>query len=233
MHGSLVSNAALLAAGLTTTIGSGNAQAAAVDLDLDASLTAADLLVLTADVANSDGSGFTGSLAGTLTDPFAYDIDNPTSPSPDQIYSSNGDGFHGVGAGGSIVNLAYTVSTGSITLSGTEPILIDLYGRDIALDRDNDFDINLFDGNSLVATAAGLAIPDDSDQHLRVTAADFGAPLTGVTFDGIRILARDSDGAGTPNWFTLMEIRVSAAPEPTSLALLVLGGIIALRRRRA
>ena len=193
------------------------------------------LLNLTADPANSSPSFFGGNLGGTLNDPFAYDPANPTSPLPDQVYSSNGDGFHAQQPAGTDAILSYTLTDGPLTLNGN--VNFDLYGRNGFVNRDNDIDIQLFNGDYVtpVAELTGLAISDTAPFFVRGT-----LPLSGTTFDRVRLVAGDSNGGGNPNFFTLLELRanVEPVPEPTSLlvcgvGLGMLGVGVARRRTRA
>ena len=150
--------------------------------------SAATLISLTADAANSSSSGFSGSVAGTLSDGFSYDPLSPTAALPDQAYSSNGDGFHASLGEGVQAILSYTLTSGIHTTTVTDPtIVVDLFGRDSFGDRDDDVDVILFNGDYVtqVATVTGVSISDTSPYYARAT---FSGLAVGTSFDRIRII---------------------------------------------
>ncbi len=152
-------------------------------------------VILLADAANSSTSGFGGSVERTLNDSFAYGPESPTSPLPYLIYDP-GDvkGFHGDEASG-IATVAYTSAGGALSLAPSEVFIVDLYGRsDCCGDRDDNFDIKLYNGQTLVASSAGNGI--DGDYHGRVTMSP-AAPFNRVVIVGYH------------QYFTLMEIRAA------------------------
>lgn len=199
----------------------------------------ADLVLsVSADAANSSASILGGSVAGTLNDPFAYDLTDPTGVPLDQEFTTAAnDGFLGNGAVGSTVVLSYMLDSAYITESG-DIVFFDLYGEDSnAVDpQDNDFDILLFNGDysTQVGSILMQGIPDDPSLffHNRSTLS----LADGTTFDRFQISARDADPDDDGNRFRLMELRMgvlSAIPEPSGLLLVsVLLAGHSLRRRR-
>ena len=101
---------------------------------------------LTADVANSDPSGYSTNLTHTTTDPFAYDPDNPTSALPSMNWNP-ATHFHGNGAN-STVTLYWSLDE-RLWSDGSD-LYFDFYGRtDCCGERDNNYDIALLDGGPL------------------------------------------------------------------------------------
>jgi hypothetical protein len=193
---------------------------------LATSAHAATVLPLLADSA-SPQSGFSGSLARTLSDPFAYDPGAPTSTLPNlTFFGANAVGYAGPGNTPDHV-LIYDVAVGgvpgSFTASGPTNVFFDFYGRDKFKDRDNDYAVSLLNGGAVLQSVSSEAVPDTGDPHNRTTftLAD------GQTFDGIRLTS-------TTEFFTVMEVRAAyfVIPEPTSIALLGVAGLGLLLRRR-
>ena len=185
----------------------------------------------------STQSQFNGDIDFVLNDPFDYDPMAPTSSLPDQTFTGglhDEDGYHASLLGDAI--LTYDIIGGAIALEAGQVIAIDFYGRENCCPaRDNDFDLELYyaegkgSSGALVATLAGLGIPDEGPFWLRA----YYTPAPGdLPVDRLRIVARDSDGGSTPNHFTLMELRAVVVPEPSSGLLALFGGALALRRRR-
>jgi len=198
------------------------------------SAQAAVTLSLLADTANSDSGAFGGSLAATLNDGFAYDPDSPTSSLPDQVFDG-GDGFHADKNSGTHT-LSYTLAGGALTTDSTNSnMLFDFYGRNSNLGRDNNYTISLYNGDytvgNLISQQTGQGVANVSPYHNRTTLAVGEA----VTFDRIQITSLA--GGGDLQYFTVMEVRAAtepgvAAPEPSSTALLGLGGLALIIRRR-
>ncbi|MDF7822786.1 cadherin domain-containing protein [Pontiellaceae bacterium B12227] len=169
----------------------------------DASLfrhAVASELTLTADVANSSPSGYSGSVANTVNDPFAYDSDAPVSALPEQTWDSSA-GYHASLGEGIDAVLVYQ-------LAGTAgDLVVDLYGRNLAgaVERDNNIDIKLYSGGlggTLVEQVTGLAIPDSAPYYARATLSPAAA------FDTLVVIGHDATSA-SGNAFTLMEIRAA------------------------
>lgn len=186
---------------------------------------------LSADTDNSSNSGFGGSVAATLDDPFLYDFTSPTATLPNQVFAT-GVGFHGSEPAGNIVTVSYTLP--SYTTMAGDTIFFDLYGRTrTGEDRDDDYDIVLYNGDysTPLVTISSQGIADVAPYHLRSTTSLPG----GTTFDRFQIIARDSNGLGDANLFTLLEIRAGAiagVPEPSSLFVLGSSFAFFLVRRR-
>lgn len=180
---------------------------------------------LTADIGSSSTSGFNGSVPAVLNDPFAYDVDNPTSVLPDQVYlnAAPGNAFHGISAN---PNIVLDLTGGTLTLGAGQSFFIDFYGRaDCCLDRDDTFSVQFLSGGSgdgilgsVVTTLSTGISANAAPHHVRLT-------YSGAPFDSINVI-------GTSNNFTMMEVRAGLVPEPSTglLALLGLSGFI--RRRR-
>ncbi len=188
---------------------------------------------LTADVANSSGSAHGGNLANTVSDPFAYNPANPTSPTPSTGYSGSTH-FHGAGG-----NPTVHWTLDPITFTAGSTLDFDFYGRTgCCPDRDNNYDIALLSGGfagSVVGEINGNNAPDGGNNYLRT---DLTSVLSdGDTFDTIRIEGNNRD-------FTIAEVRLAAdiaeaapVPEPASIAIwsllgLCLAGYGYRRRRR-
>jgi len=130
-----------------------------------------------------------------------------------------------------ILASAYTTTAGEATIA------VDLYGRAGNggwQDRDDNIDVQLFNGDyvTAVATISGLSIDNGATSHVRAT---FSGLAVGTQFDRIRIIGHDSGGGAANNYFTLQEAKlttVDTVPEPSSTALLGLGGLALILRRR-
>ena len=198
---------------------------------------------LTADVVNSTEAAFGTNLGATLTDTFAYDILDPVSNLPDLAFSNGALGatFHANEADSADVTLTFTLDH---TVTGTDVIpFFDIYGRNILQNRDDDFDVELFDssGTSLGVVSGG--IPDGTVPHQRL---EFAALAEGTVISSLVVTGRDTsvetaDVADDTNLFTVQEVRFGigsvasvAVPEPSSALLLGLAmtGLISTRRRK-
>lgn len=152
------------------------------------------------------------SIGNTLTDGFAYDPLNPTAALPALNYSASNSFLANEPAGETII-ITYDIA-GTILTAG-RVIVFDLYGRSEAgfFDRDDDFDVEfLSDGVVVGNTVSGVMIQaaqyPPSPEHVRVSTLEASVPV-GSTIDQIRIIARDSNGLGDPNYFTLQEVRAA------------------------
>lgn len=165
-------------------------------------------------LSNSSAAAFGSSVTGTANDSFSYDPENPTATTPTIAWSSD-DFYHAYLTDNSDAVLAYTLSE-TLTTSNNDidEVVMDFWGRNVHQDRDNDFDIYIYDGNfsSPVASITGLAIPDSSNPHLRVNFADYIA--SGISFDRIKIIGHNSQ-TGTINRFTLAETRLATITTAT------------------
>ena len=183
-------------------------------------------IALTADLANSQASGFGGSMANTTSDPFAFDPNDPTAALPATNWSP-ATHFHGNG-GNPIVYWGFEV----ITWGEGSDLQFDFYGRtNCCPDRDNNYDIALLSGGpggTVIQEVLGNNAPDAGNpaNYLRT---DLGAGLAaGQSFDTVRIVGNN------PN-FSIAEVRLSGSiiPEPSTSALFGLATIgLFLRRRR-
>ena len=181
---------------------------------------------LTADVANSSGSGFGGNMANTTSDPFAYDPDNPTAALPSTDWNP-ATHFHGNGG-----NPTLYWSVDLVTWGAGSDLQFDFYGRtNCCPDRDNNYDIALLSGGAagtVISEVLGNNAPDAGSpaNYLRT---DLGAGLSpGQSFDTVRITGNNGN-------FTVAEVRLagSIVPEPSVSVLFGLAGLgLFLRRRR-
>ncbi|MBN1855010.1 MAG: discoidin domain-containing protein [Pirellulales bacterium] len=165
---------------------------------------AVEVIPLNGDVANSSTPGWSTTLAVTLNDPFLYDPLSPTSPLPAQTHPN---GFHGNGGEGEDVYLSYNMIY-PVELDTGEELFIDVWGRsDCCWDRDDNFDIEFYNGGVLgtfIDSLIGMAIPNPVPQHYRASYIGTGT----VVIDSFRIVAHDSNPSGA-NYFTLMETRAA------------------------
>ncbi|WP_435892494.1 PEP-CTERM sorting domain-containing protein [Oceaniferula spumae] len=199
-----------------------------------ASSHAAVSILLTGDTANSDGGFFPGTGSGdpnrvnvTLNDGFSYNPNNPTSPLPVQSYSQTpANGFHANKTSGTHT-LSYILTNGAI---GSPTVYFDFYGRNNNTNRDNNYTVSLYNGDytagSLVAQQTGQGVPNSAPFFNRTT---FNS-ATAFVFDRVQITAPAGTSDANRN-FTVMEVRL-AVPEPSSTALLGLGGLALMLRRR-
>ena len=183
-------------------------------------------IALTPDLANSQASGFGGSMANTTSDPFAFDPNDPTAALPATNWNP-ATHFHGSG-GNPTLYWGFEV----ITWGAGSDLQFDFYGRtNCCPDRDNNYDIALLSGGpggTVIQEVLGNNAPDAGNpaNYLRT---DLGAGLAaGQSFDTVRIVGNN------PN-FTVAEVRLSGSivPEPSTSALFGLATIgLFLRRRR-
>ncbi|QDU56954.1 PEP-CTERM sorting domain-containing protein [Aeoliella mucimassa] len=159
---------------------------------------------LTPDAVNSSQPAYGTDIANLVSDPFAYDPANPTSTNP---LGAHSDGFHADEPAGTDVTLIFDFTNGPITLAAGETFKVDLWGRNnCCFNRDDDYEIELYNGGSLVTSIANQMIPDSAPQFNRSVLG-----TAGETFDSLRIIAHDSNGTGDNNLFTPVEIRAFAS----------------------
>ncbi|MFK5922058.1 MAG: VCBS domain-containing protein [Verrucomicrobiota bacterium] len=151
-------------------------------------------------------------IGNTLTDGFVYDPLNPTATLPALNYSAKNSFVANEPAGETII-ISYDIA--GTTLTAGRVIVFDLYGSKPTAppDRDDDFDVEfLSDGVIVGNTVAGVIIQaaqyPPSPEHVRVSTIEASVDV-GTTVDQIRIVARDSNGLGDPNYFTLQEVRAA------------------------
>ncbi|MDB4332639.1 PEP-CTERM sorting domain-containing protein [Akkermansiaceae bacterium] len=200
----------------------------------------ATIIGLTGDAANSSAPGYGSAIAGTTNDAFVYDPLAPLSATPDLSFSI-ARAFHGEEPNSGDITLTYT--TNHIISASDTFVVFDIWGRSDGTrnrwqDRDNDFDVEIFDAAGSLGSVTGLAITDGPNpptiQHTRVS---FGSIPVGTTITQLVITARDTVNAGAAgdiNNFTVQEVRLAAIaiPEPSSLLLTGLAALGFLGRRR-
>jgi len=175
------------------------------------------ILSLTGDVTNTTASLGSSSVVNTLNDTFAYDPLDPTSATPNLIFS-NGVAFHAAGAPVTVAyDLNHTIVAGEINF------VFDVWGRDgvtNAFSRDDAFTVSIFDGTTLLDTQNGSI--GNVTFHDRI---DFGNLAPGTVIDGIEINSTVGNVA-------FQEVRAAVIPEPSAALLGCLGLLGLLRRRR-
>lgn len=188
----------------------------------------ATLITLTPDLAQSTPpASWGGSIGNLLTDPFAYDPDNPTSPMPN-IGWDDTIAYHAA--------LPYGDVTLAFTLPGLRnQMTLDLYGRNSYVHRDNNLTVTFFSGSwlpgDITETIGGINVSDVTF-HARVTAhPDTLADRFSITCPFPAPSGHDGDGN---NYFTLFEVRANGIPEPSVMMLWTVGAACAmvLRRRK-
>ncbi len=214
-----------------------------------ACIAQASVIPLTVDTTGSAVGAWGSSHAATLNDTFVYNPLDPTATVPQQMIDaaesgSIADAFHAnIGDVDAVLN--YTLAHTTTALEST--IVVDLWGRNEAKYndasgeglRDNDVEIQLLSGGTAIAngTVTGIQLSQGlanvyGGAYARAT---FAGLAEGTTFDGMRIIGHDSNGPDGHNYFTLMETRIAAIPEPATLGMVALfgGGILFIRRKLA
>jgi len=155
---------------------------------------------LTPDLNASSSSGHGGNMANTISDPFAYDPNNPTVNLPATNWSG-ATHYHGNGG-----NPTVYWGLEEITWGAGSDLRFDFYGRTgCCPDRDNNFEVALLTGGpdgAVVAEVFGNNAPDGGNpaNYLRI---NLGAVLTpGDRFDTIRIVGNNGN-------FTIAEVRLA------------------------
>ncbi|MGB0716663.1 MAG: PEP-CTERM sorting domain-containing protein [Phycisphaerae bacterium] len=171
--------------------------------------------------ANGDLSGlpsYLGVSSGLTSAQFAYaSIDNPVDGSPADIVSGTTSGK----------NFSETLIA-TITFSSGVPsdLVMTLMNDNTNGDPTAGFDIRASDGTTVLATVSSLARNDTPDWH--------SFNLSGIT-DGDELQVWGlADGVSNTTRTTLLGgVTFDVVPEPGSLALLAVGGLLIARRRRA
>ncbi len=171
----------------------------------------ADIIELMVDADTSSEAYYGSSVTNLLTDTFDYFPSAPTASTPSLDYQ---DGFHGNESDGADIWLSYFLegSASYTTVSENPVIIMDVWGRNYtsAKDRDDDFDVELYNGSWDAADMVGYengAGVEDSSNYTRVT---IDTLPVGTTFDRVRIVGHNSREGVTANAFTLCEIRLVA-----------------------
>ncbi len=146
----------------------------------------------------ADAHGTQG-LDGLLNDPFAYDMNNPTDPRPNQSWKGGSTCYH---------HKNQTDAVLAFTFDGSyDNLFLDIYGRDSCVDRDNGLTIEFYDGSwdvaDLTETISGFSVTDSTPWHSRATAK----PSTQAD----RILI-----TGPHTNLTLFELRAGGIPAATA-----------------
>ena len=203
--------------------------ASALTLSLGTAASAQTVITLVGDDANSTPQR-AGTVADTLNDPFAYNITDPTATAPELVYgedtgANTANGFHGNNTANPVV-IAYTLAL-DYTVGLDEAIVLDTWGRNRSRNfgRDDDYTVTLLNDGAVVATLAGEGILDNDTLTNRST---FDTLAAGTVIDAVQ-LSSTADGQ-----FTIQEVRFGAVavPEPASLALIGLGSLAMIGRRK-
>lgn len=164
------------------------------------------VLALSNPINLAGSPGFGGTLAGTLSDTFAYNPYSPTSVLPDQIFNG-ADGYHNNNTNTDAIILYDVTPT---TVDAGTAIVVDLWTRsDCCQNRDNNVDVAFLDAaNNVLGEVTGLNVPDAAPQFIRASTS--GVVANAAIVAKIRVTGHDSDEMpATTNSFTLMEIRAA------------------------
>jgi hypothetical protein len=182
---------------------------------------------LTADSSSAALSGHP--IGQTLDDTFTYNANDPESTTADVAATGNTyPGFTGANVA-TTQYLQYTFTAITTTALQNE-FHVDVWGRDTVntagvAGRDDNFTIALYNGDYVTAVLTSpLSSVDGSPYHERIS---FTGITSGTTFDRFEISADNKP------YFSLAEVRAAytAVPEPSSTALLGLGGLALILRR--
>ncbi|MDF7823574.1 PKD domain-containing protein [Pontiellaceae bacterium B12227] len=181
---------------LTVLDASSNSMSTTVSIDV---IGPATNITLVADSTSSSTAFYGSSVEKLLTDTFEYDPMDPTATLPSLVFS---DGFHGNDASGTNI-LSFTLSNAYTTVSAYPVIGVDLWGRNSNFDRDDNFDVILYNGDYFteVGRVEGIAIPDSAVEPY--TRALIDTLAVGTTFDRMQIIGHHAQ-------FTLTEVRLAA-----------------------
>lgn len=217
------------------------AAAAAAAVTIAGAANAATVIGLTADAPNSSVAAYGSTLANLTNDAFAYDPLDPTSTSPNVTGNATAAlGFHAADTNGTDTTLSFTLS--HTTTLADPTVVVDLWGRsnytqasDVG-QRDEDIDVILYTANygTVAGTVSGLSIDQGDGSANPYVRATFDTLAVGTTITGLQIVAHDTVNPAA-NYFTLYEVEaaaIAAVPEPSSTALLGLGGLALILRRR-
>ncbi|MDF7808987.1 PKD domain-containing protein [Pontiellaceae bacterium B12219] len=174
-----------------------------------------EVITLVPDASNSDAGVVGTTIDNLISDPFVYSPLDPTATVPALAYT---DGFHGGNAEGVDVVLSFTLSSAYTTVSENPVIVMDLWGRNGNLDRDNDIDVILYNGDysTPVGTVEGIKVADSAtDPYARGV---INTLPVGTTFDRVQIIGHDSSPVDG-NKFTLTEVRLAAIPGEVLMVL--------------
>ncbi len=185
------------------TVNDGTSESATVISYID--VATSQEIMLSANDSNSS----TGNIALTLNDSFNYVPLSPEQDTPNVIDAST-DGFLSTETNNTDVSLSYDLASNFTQQDSSNAFVIDIYGTSSFSDRDNNFDILIYDQlNALIGSLDNLAIPDTSS-HLRVNVTEFLAALTpGIIIGSFTIVGHDSDTDTSYNLFTIMEVRAA------------------------
>jgi len=157
---------------------------------------AAVTIPMSVDGSQTSAQGYGGSAAGTLSDPFAYNPDGPTSASPDQVFNGS-DGYHSANNVGPNT-IGYVFAGGSRT-----GVSLDIWGRiaPTEVGRHQNLTIDLYNGDWItpVHTTTGFNGVGGPTQYY----GRFAAPPD-VTADRAKITK-------SGDWFVFMEARAANA----------------------
>ncbi|MBT8038347.1 MAG: PEP-CTERM sorting domain-containing protein [Verrucomicrobiae bacterium] len=171
-----------------------------------------------------------GSIGTALTDDsFVYSVSSPTSPTAADITNESNLAIGDEASGQDVI---FDVTVDSITVALGDTLFVDLYGRGANTVRDDSITVEFYDSaDTLIGTDSAAGITTGVYNQASVVLTTIG----NGTYDSFRIIGGDTS-EGSQNYFTLAEVRAAAdftpVPEPSSTALLGLGGIALLLRRR-
>ncbi|MDF7806991.1 PKD domain-containing protein [Pontiellaceae bacterium B12219] len=191
---------------LTVSDGLGTSNSTAVGISAT-HLT--EVFELISDTANSSTPDYGTDQDFLLNDTFDYNPNNPTATLPNSLAYQ--DGFHGNEAATVDVLISFLLegSNTYTTAAGNPVIVIDMWGRNSNKDRDENIDVQLFNGSydasNMVGFVNGVRVDDSSN----LGRATINTLPVGTTFDRVRIVGHNSTTRPN-NPFTLTEVRMAA-----------------------